>query len=139
MSCYHDMEAMARVLGVENPERFSNRFMEDSLDGSRADPVMLPSKVIQPSGEIEYCIGVRIPDLLLIMAAIGRPRLDVGILTDFCKTLSKYSMQVIPRSILPYSMVPMTRLDPVEKKQVVMDLHSEDGCYVPRPLVVARC
>lgn len=89
MSCYHDGEAMARALGVPNPERFSNRFMEDSLDGSKADPVMLPSKVTQPNGEVEYCIGVRVWDLLLWFAAIGRPRLDVGILTDFSKTLAR--------------------------------------------------
>jgi hypothetical protein len=89
MSCYHDGEAMARALGVADPERFSNGFMEDSLDGSKADPVMLPSKIVQPNGEVEYCIGVRVWDLLLWFAMIGRPRLDVGILTDFSKTLAK--------------------------------------------------
>ena len=123
MSCYHNGEAMARCLGVQNPERFTNGFMEDSLDGSRPDPVMLPSKVTQPNGEIEYCIGLRVWDLLLWFAIVGRPRRDVGILTDFAKTMAQYSMQILPRSILPYSLVLMTRLDPVEKKQVVMDWH----------------
>jgi hypothetical protein len=155
MSCYHNGEAMARCLGVQNPERFTNGFMEDSLDGSRPDPVMLPSKVAQPNGEIEYCIGLRVWDLLLWFAIIGRPRRDVGILTDFAKTMAQYSMQILPRSILPYSLVPMTRLDPVEKKQVVMDLQgnsnggggggtasgislSSSSSYVPRPLVIVR-
>lgn len=36
-------------------------------------------------------------------------------------------MQILPRSILPYSMVPMTRLDPVEKKQVLTD--TMNVCY----------
>ena len=41
------------------------------------------------------------------------------------------------RSVFPYSMVPMTRLDPVSKKQVVMHFQNEEF-YVQRPLVIAR-
>ena len=143
MSCYHDGEAMARALGIDNPERFSNRFMDDSLDGSKADPVMLPTKINQPSGEVEYCIGLRVWDALFLLSIMGRPRMDVGILTDSAHTLAKYGMQIIPRSLFPYSMVPMTRLDPVEKKQVVMHMQGQededdDSIYVPRPLVLTR-
>ncbi len=136
MSCYHNGEAMARALQIPNPGRFSNRFMNDSLDGSRADPVMLPSKIHMPgSNDMDYFVGIRVWDALLWFAILGRPRRDVGIMADFAKTLAQYCMQLLPRSVFPYSMVPMTRLDPIEKKQVIMDF--QQGTE-PRPLNVVR-
>lgn len=191
MRCYHDCEAMVRVLGIPSPERFSSQFQEET-----PDQLMLPTRLSGMNNTTEFCIGLRFADAFLFMAAMGRPRRDVGILADFAKTLAEYSMQVrlfqilhfvfenlprywqntpcrcnffrfcifknctnylktclftqhaqqktlqvLPRSIFPYSMVPMTRLDPVEKKQVLMlfqGVEEEGDCYVPRPLVITR-
>ena len=118
MSCYHDGAAMARAVGVPAPERFSPRFMDESLDGSRADPLMLPTRLSRANGDLEFCMGLRVWDVLLWFALMGRPRRDVGIMADFAKTMAEYAIQLMPRSVFPLGMVPMTRLDPIEKKQV---------------------
>lgn len=49
---------------------------------------------------------------------------DPGIVTEFSNTLVEFSMRTIPKSVFPYDVVPMTRLDPITKEQVVMDLRT---------------
>lgn len=92
--------------------------MDESTDGKRPDPVMLPTRINRPNGDLEYSICLRVWDVFLLLAIIGKPRRDVGVLADFAKTMSQYAIQLMPRSIIPSCMVPMTRLDPIEKKQV---------------------
>jgi hypothetical protein len=68
--------------------------------------------------EADYCIALRIWDVLLWFAIMQRPRRDVGICADFANTLAEYSIQLLPRSIFPFDLVPMTRIDPIQKVQV---------------------
>jgi hypothetical protein len=68
--------------------------------------------------EADYCIALRIWDVLLWFAIMQRPRRDVGICADFANTLAEYSIQLLPRSIFPFDLVPMTRIDPIQKTQV---------------------
>jgi hypothetical protein len=97
----------------------------------QADPVMVPARIprVRRSSpdaplsssscmEADYCISLRIWDVLLWFAIMQRPRRDVGICSDFANTLAEYSVQLLPRSIFPYDLVPMTRLDPIERTQV---------------------
>lgn len=83
--------------------------------------------------EADYCMTVRIWDLLLWFAIMQRPRRDVGICTDFANTLAECSMQLLPRSVFPFDLVPMTRLDPVERTQVRKSFLSSV------PLCLRRC
>ena len=68
--------------------------------------------------EADYCIALRVWDVLLWFAIMRRPRRDVGICSDFANTLAELSVQLLPRSIFPYDLVPMTRLDHISKGQV---------------------
>jgi len=75
------------------------------------------------------CLAVRWVELILWAAIMKDPRRDVGICASFAKTLASYSMQLLPQSILPYSMVPMTRLDPLDFEQKVRNVfHRCDTC-----------
>lgn len=68
--------------------------------------------------EADFCISLRIWDVLLWFAIMRRPRRDVGIMVDFAATLAEFSVHLLPKSIFPYDVVPMTRLDNVDKTQV---------------------
>ena len=80
---------------MPNPERFASSFMENT----KVDEIMLPTVLRGPNGVTEHCIGLRFADAFLFLAAMGRPRRDVGIMADFAKTLAEYAMQVLPRSV----------------------------------------
>lgn len=86
---------------------------------SRASPAVQLSS--SNFAEADYCIALRVWDVLLWFAIMRRPRRDVGILTDFSQTLAEYSVQLLPRSVFPYDVVPMTRVDAIEKNQVLME------------------
>ena len=125
MSMYHDGEGMARLLNIPNPERFASDFVH-GING-KVDPLMLPSKLPSLSGgnrfggggvvgdgsgnssDTEYCISLRVWDLFLWFAMMQRPRRDVGIMHEVAKTLTQYCMQLLPRSIYPFEVVPMAR------------------------------
>ena len=81
--------------------------------------------------EADYCIALRIWDVLLWFSFMRRPRRDVGICADCAHTLAEVSMQLLPKSIFPYDLVPMTRLDPIDKKQVLILFSplSMDDCF----------
>jgi hypothetical protein len=100
MDMYHNGEAMARTLGVPNPQRFASDFVY-GMNGD-SDPIMLPSKIQTSRGggsssDTEFCLSLRVWDILLWFAIIGRPRRDVSIMSDFSKTLAQYSLQLLPR------------------------------------------
>lgn len=119
MAMYHNGEGMARLLGVPNAHLFASDFVH-GVHG-KVDPLMLPSRLPQMrggSGDTEFCISLRIWDLLLWFAIMKRPRRDVGIMPEFAKTFAQYSMQLLPRSIFPFETVPMTRVDAVDRMQV---------------------
>ena len=99
----------------------------------QSDPVMIPARIprfkraspdVQLTSshfsEADFCISLRIWDVLLWFAIMQRPRRDVGICADFANTLAEYSIQLLPRSVFPYDLVPMTRLDPIERSQARM-------------------
>jgi hypothetical protein len=91
--------------------------------------------------DADYCISLRIWDVLLWFAIMQRPRRDVGICTDFANTLAECSIQLLPRSIFPFDLVPMTRIDAIERTQVLMEtqFHVEKyGGKVFRPAVIPR-
>lgn len=157
MSAYHDMDRMAKeVLGVRTPFTFVNDFV-DGKDG-QADPVMIAARIPKvprdrpdvplPSSAIadaDYCVALRIPDALLIMALLQHPRRDVGIMNDFANSLAEYCMHLLPRSIFPFPVVPMTRQNPVHEPspQVLMETQFNEKrhggrifrpCVLPRPL-----
>jgi hypothetical protein len=46
---------------------------------------------------------------------MGRPRRDNGIVVEAAHNLVKLAMTKIPKSIFPYEVVPMTRLDHISK------------------------
>ena len=131
MCMYHDGEGMARILGIPNPERFASDFVY-GMNGE-ADPLMLPSKLPSASSssrfnnsgggggsETEYCISLRVWDVLLWFAIMEKPRRDVGLMLDMSKTFAKYCMQLLPRSIYPYEVVPMARVDSINRLQVFL-------------------
>lgn len=68
--------------------------------------------------EADYCIALRVWDVLLWFAIMKRPRRDMDIQLDFANTLAECCVQLLPRSVFPYDLVPMTRLDPIDKTQV---------------------
>jgi hypothetical protein len=84
--------------------------------------------------EADYCIALRIWDVLLWFAIMQRPRRDVGICADFANTLAEYSIQLLLRSIFPFDLVPMTRIDPIQKVQVRRMQHTHThtlyNCYM---------
>jgi hypothetical protein len=94
------------------------------LQNMQADPVVAPARIpknLRASAresfsagdfaEADYCISVRVWDVLLWFAIMKKPRRDVGICADFAHTLAGYSMQLLPRSIFPYPVVPTTRVE----------------------------
>ena len=142
MSMYHDSAGMARTLGIPGADMLFASDFAHGMNGD-ADPLMLPSKLPSSStGDNEICMSLRVWDALLWFAIMGRPRRDVSVMADFCKTLTQYSMQLLPRSIFPYDTVPMTRTDAVNETQVFMDMQYElddqDVLRIPRPLVIPR-
>jgi hypothetical protein len=91
--------------------------------------------------EANFCIALRVWDVLLWFAIMQRPRRDVGICTDFASTLAEYSIQLLPRSIFPYDTVPMTRVDAVDRAHVFMDTQYHEDKYggrIFRPAVIPR-
>jgi hypothetical protein len=152
MSAYHDGQCMAELLGVRSKLKFSSNFV-DGKDG-KSDPVAMLARI--PAGkrlsdtvpltsthvaEADFCISVRVWDLLLWFAIMRRPRRDVGIIADFAKTLAEFSMQLLPRSIFPYDLVPMTRIDPMSHANVLMDSQFDLAKYggkIFRPAVIPR-
>ncbi len=129
MQAYHDGQRMAEVLGLSTEFSFASNFV-DGVSGS-VDPIAIAARVprvrrTSPSiplssshfAEADYCIALRIWDVLLWFAIMRRPRRDVGICSDFAHTLAECSIQLLPRSIFPYDLVPMTRLDHIDKEQV---------------------
>lgn len=103
MGVYNNGEAMANLLNVPHPERFASDFVY-GMNGD-CDPLMLPSKIHSlrgggTSSETEFCLSLRVWDVLLWFAIMGKPRRDVSIMTDFSKTLAQYSLQLLPRSDL---------------------------------------
>lgn len=143
---FHNGEGMARILGIPNPERFASDFVY-GLNGD-LDPLMLPSRMQSNRGaggggnESEFCLAVRVWDVLVFFSIMGVPRRDISLLTDFSKTLVRCSLQLLPRSIFPYEVVPMCRPDHITKKQVILEMHYEpdeyDAIRIPRPLVIPR-
>ena len=65
---------------------------------------------------------VHVPSILWWFSAMGRPRRDNGIVVETAHTLVSLAMRTIPKSVFPYEMVPMTRLDHVTKEQAILDL-----------------
>lgn len=83
---------------------------------------MDPILVVGPrSGDI-YCIGIHVPSILLWFSIMGRPRRDNGIVVEAAHSLMTLSLRTLPKSIFPYDVVPMTRLDHITKEQALMDL-----------------
>lgn len=130
MQAYHNIQRMVDILGVDTPFSFASDFVDGG--SGQTDHVMIAARVprvrrsspaVQLSSshfaEADYCIALRIPDVLLWFAIMRRPRRDVGLCSDFAHTLAEFSIQLLPRSIFPYDLVPMTRLDPINKSQVV--------------------
>lgn len=141
MSMYHDGEAMAKALGIPHPERFASDFSYGVNGG--ADPLMLPSRISSgaagSSSDVEYCLSLRVWDLFLWFSMMHRPRRDVGIMLEMAKTLAHYAMQLLPKSIFPFALVPMGRADSVDRSHVLMDmLNSRDDAPLCRPLVLPR-
>ena len=130
MSAYHNSRAMAEALGIEEASMFVTDFVE-GMSG-KSDPIMMPARIPKgsappPAGvplsssvyaEADYCLALRVWDVLLWFAIMRRPRRDVGICADFANTLAECCMQLLPRSVFPFDKVPMTRLDPVDGSQV---------------------
>ena len=46
---------------------------------------------------VEYCLSLRVWDVLLWFAIIGRPMRDITVLTEFSKTMALCTMQILPR------------------------------------------
>jgi hypothetical protein len=112
----------------------------------QADPVMVPARIPRVArtsprqplssssyAEADYCIALRIWDVLLWFAIMQRPRRDVGICADFANTLAEYSIQLLPRSIFPFDLVPMTRIDPIQKTQVSTGVRLPCCCILCEP------
>lgn len=151
MSAYHDMERMAKVLGVRTPFSFASDFV-DGKDG-QADPVMIAARIPKvardrpdiplPSSAIadaDYCVALRIPDALLLMSLMQRPRRDVGIMTDFANSLAEYCIHLLPRSIFPFPVVPMTRQNPVhEPSPQVLINHAAYWWWICMRLTISIC
>jgi hypothetical protein len=89
--------------------------------------------------EADYCISVRIWDALLWFAIMRRPRRDVGICNDFANTLAEYSVQLLPRSIFPYDLVGMTRLDPIERTQVCLPSYEQSMTSHEQSFIFILC
>lgn len=152
MGAYHDGQRMAEALGVKSNFKFASNFV-DGKDGS-GDPAVIAARIPRfarqsPSvplssshfQEADYCIAVRVWDILLWFAMMQRPRRDIGILTDFAKTLAEHAIHLLPRSIFPFELVPMTRIDPIERTQVLMDTQFQVDKYggrIMRPAVIPR-
>jgi hypothetical protein len=100
MGMYHDSAGMAHILKVPFAERMTTDFVH-GVNGD-ADPIMLPSKLAgASSSDTEFCISLRVWDLLLWFAIMGRPRRDVGIMSDFAKVSSNfYTSSMIPSCML---------------------------------------
>lgn len=97
----------------------SSEFPETSMESSdKPDPILV---VAPRSGDV-FCICVHAPSMLLWFSIMGRPRRDNGIVVEAAHNLVKLAMTKIPKSIFPYDVVPMTRLDHITKGQVLMDL-----------------
>lgn len=152
MAAYHDGQRMAEILGVRSSFKFASNFV-DGKDGT-GDPAVIAARIprfarASPNvpfssshyQEADFCIGVRIWDVMAWFSIMQRPRMDIGILMDFAKTLTEHAIHLLPRSIFPYDVVPMTRIDPIERTQVLMDTQFEVDKYggrIMRPAVIPR-
>jgi len=143
---------MAEVLGIQS--QFS--FADDFVDGKNgvSDPVMIAARIprvqraspaVQLSSsnysDADYCLALRVWDVLLWFAIMRRPRRDVGICSDFAQTLAEYSVQLLPCSVFPYDVVPMTRVDAIQKSQVLLEAQycsEKYGGHIFRQLTIPR-
>jgi len=69
-----------------------------------------------------YALALNAVDAILWFAMMRRPRRDFGMLQDTAHTITSLLFKLLPRSVFPYSMVPMGRLDPFTMTQVLLDL-----------------
>lgn len=109
----------AAGLAPSQSDRFPNDFMPSSMsDSSGVDPVL----VISPRTPDVFCMGIHAPSILWWFSAMGRPRRDMGILTETAHNLVAMAMRTLPKSVFPYDVVPLTRLDHITKEQAILDL-----------------
>lgn len=144
MSKYHDTRSLLRSLRVQGCEKFPCNFthassaqpaqqqQQQAAAGAEADPVMFVGNLASDV----HCVSVRIWDVLLWFAILQRPRRDAGIMVEFSHRLVEYSMRLLPRSVFPYDIVPMGRLDHITGDQAFCDLST--GPYVGRDLSSLR-
>ena len=143
MSKYHNTKYLMQKLNIPNCPSFPSNYVgasdvqgdhhdqqqrrgtgslagaaSEARAGSQPDNIL----VVGNTTTDVHCISVRIWDVLLWFSIIKRPRRDVGIIVEFANTLVEYSMKLLPRSVFPFDMIPMSRLDHVTGEQVVMDL-----------------
>lgn len=77
--------------------------------------------VVYP-GQNTATIGLRIFDAMLLYSLIQDPRRDTYILAQFCKSVTEFVIQAIPRSCMPYDTILLERIDPITGNQLCLDL-----------------
>jgi hypothetical protein len=116
MSVFHDSRRLLQSLEFPSAHLFPTNFIDpcsSNIDTSLA--------IARLSGDV-YGISLNIWSALLWFSLMKRPRRDPGIVNEFAHSLTTLSVKMLPKSVFPYPVVPMTRLDPFTGEQVVMDL-----------------
>ena len=72
-----------------------------------------------------FALSINIVDAILWFAIMRRPRRDFTVMHDVAFTFTRILFNSLPTSIFSYANVPMCRLDPINKKQVIMNLDSD--------------
>jgi hypothetical protein len=116
MSNYHNSKLLLQSLDFPHAALFPDNFVDPS--STHIDQALVVARL---SSDV-YGLSLNIWNALLWFALMKRPRRDPGIVNEFAHSLTTLSMKMLPKSIFPYTLVPMTRLDPFTGFQVMMDL-----------------
>lgn len=116
MSNFHNSRLLLQSLDLPSAHLFPDNFIDPC--SSNVDSALMTARL---SSDV-HAITINIWNALLWFSLMKRPRRDPGIVNEFAHSLTTLSMKMLPKSIFPYPVVPMTRLDPFTGNQVMMDL-----------------
>jgi hypothetical protein len=116
MSIFHNSRLLLQSLEIPSAHLFPDNFIDPC--SSNIDNALMVARL---SSDV-YAISINIWTALLWFSLMKRPRRDPGIINEFAHSLTSLSMKMLPKSIFPYTVVPMTRLDPFTGQQVILDL-----------------
>ena len=80
----------------------------------RVDPVLLNSHQVS--------VSFHMPSLLLLYSLMRVPRLDPGIMPEFSHSVVQHLMTMTPKSVMPYTSIPIQRLNPFTMEQEQLNI-----------------